>query len=427
MTINFYKSILIRTVKRRSGWVLSGIVFCIFIFTTCTNHEYNKYKGKQELKEVSFKDFAGSATCANCHKVIYNTHLLTEHYSSSAPATAENILGSFEESKNRFVFTDAVYVQMEKIENEFFQTVYKNNQPVIKGKFDIVVGSGRKGQSYLRWAHDTLVQMPITFFTPEEKWTNSPGYPPKKVVFNRVVTSRCMECHSTYMQVTSVPGAEPEQFDKSNIIYGIDCERCHGPAALHVKFQMENPENKEAKFIINISELSRQQNLDLCSLCHGGKMEKTKPSFSFSTGDLLKDYFKKDSLSPDVTNIDVHGNQFGLLNASKCFQLSQMTCITCHDTHQNEQNKIEIFSQRCMQCHSSEHNKICKLKERLGSVVNQNCIDCHMPKQPSHAVAVYLQGAATPTPAMMRTHYIKAYPEETVKVIEYLKKINRIK
>jgi hypothetical protein len=44
-----------------------------------------------------------------------------------------------------------------------------------------------------------------------------------------------------------------------------------------------------------------------------------------------------------------------------------------------------------------------------------------MPKQLSHAVAVYLQGDEVPTSALMRTHYIKIYPDETAKFLEQLK------
>jgi len=58
----------------------------------------------------------------------------------------------------------------------------------------------------------------------------------------------------------------------------------------------------------------------------------------------------------------------------------------------------------------------------IGKAITQNCIDCHMPKQPSHAVAVYLEGADAPTPALMRTHYIKIYPEETEKVLKTIKR-----
>jgi hypothetical protein len=73
-----------------------------------------------------------------------------------------------------------------------------------------------------------------------------------------------------------------------------------------------------------------------------------------------------------------------------------------------------------MTCHG-EGQKQCKLTAQIGPSITANCIDCHMPKQLSHAVAVYLQGADAPTPALMRTHYIKIYPDETQKILTLLK------
>jgi len=61
------------------------------------------------------------------------------------------------------------------------------------------------------------------------------------------------------------------------------------------------------------------------------------------------------------------------------------------------------------------------MTNEIGASITENCIDCHMPKQLSHAVAVYLQGADAPTPALMRTHYIKTYPGETQKMLNLLK------
>ena len=69
-----------------------------------------------------------------------------------------------------------------------------------------------------------------------------------------------------------------------------------------------------------------------------------------------------------------------------------------------------------MNCHSSGHGKICKMDNAKASV-KQNCIDCHMPKEPSRSVAVFLQGHDVPTPALMRTHLIKVYLNETEKAL----------
>lgn len=305
---------------------------------------------------------------------------------------------------------------MEKRDSGFYQVAYNNRREVRKEKFDIVVGSGRKGQSYLSWIGNKLVQLPMTYYTALNQWTNSPGYSPRRPQFNRPITSRCLECHSTYFGKISDTAQRSEAFDRSKIIFGVECEKCHGPAAMHVQFHQKN-KSKEPEFIVNPAKLPRQRQLDLCALCHGGALTKTKPSFTFQAGDTLANYFSLQAAMLNADNIDVHGNQAGLLYLSKCFTTSNLTCTNCHNTHQNEQNKLEVFSQRCMTCHSESHGKICPMTTTLGASVKQNCIDCHMPKQPSHAIAVYLQGDDVPTVASLRTHYIKIYPEETKKFL----------
>jgi len=216
-----------------------------------------------------------------------------------------------------------------------------------------------------------------------------------------------------------------EAFDRNKTIYGIDCEKCHGPAAAHVQFHLKNPESKTAKNIVNPEKLPKQRLLDLCTLCHGGALKKIKPSFTFQAGDTLSNYFSLQMAMLNADNIDVHGNQFGLMALSKCFTMSNLTCISCHNVHENENGKMEIFSQRCVNCHSPQHGKLCKMTGTVGPSITQNCIDCHMPKQLSHAVAVYLQGNDVPTSALLRTHYIKIYPDESKKFLSQLKRSNQ--
>jgi len=193
-----------------------------------------------------------------------------------------------------------------------------------------------------------------------------------------------------------------------------------------VEFQTQHPQEKKGKFIINPVALTRQQSLDMCALCHGGRLKKSQPSFGFTAGDKLADYFLIDTTKKNVDNIDVHGNQFGLMAASKCFINSNtLTCNTCHNSHENEQGKGAVFSQRCMNCHNTQHGNgvVCKMTSQLGNAITTKCVDCHMPQQPSMAIAVMLQGTNLPTPAFMHTHWVKAYPEETKKVLAYLKKL----
>jgi hypothetical protein len=46
-----------------------------------------------------------------------------------------------------------------------------------------------------------------------------------------------------------------------------------------------------------------------------------------------------------------------------------------------------------------------------------------MPLQPSKAIAVRLQGEEQPVAAMIRSHYVSIYPDETKKVLSIFKKI----
>jgi len=374
------------------------------------------------IKNSNGQKFAGSVTCAGCHKNIYDSHLKTAHHLTSQIASKEYIKGSFETGKNTYTYDMGSTVAMEKRNNGFYQVEYNNGTEKKAHRFDIVIGSGTMGQSYLTWAHNQLFQLPITYFSAADEWSNSPGYP-NKIIFNRPITSRCLECHSTFAKTISAPDADPEKFDPAQMIYGVDCEKCHGPSADHVAFQTNHPTIITAKYIINPAKLSRQQNLDLCASCHGGRLKKNRPSFEFMAGDSLSHFFDLDTTAPNPDNIDVHGNQYGLLRASKCFKMSEtLTCNTCHNSHENEKGKTALFSTRCMTCHSEEHGNFCKLSASIGQAIKSNCIDCHMPLKPSKAIAVFLPGGTAPTAALIRSHFINIYPDETKKVMAFIKK-----
>jgi hypothetical protein len=397
----------------RTTLVILILLLGIFFLTQCVSKDRNQ---AYIVQNPNYSDYAGSVTCVKCHKSIYDTHIHTAHYLTFQPATEENILGSFEAGKNSFVFNDHKKVIAQKRSDGYYQVEYDSGFRKTAHRFDIVVGSGVKGQTYLYWDSSRLYQLPLGYFTTAAAWANSPGYP-DRVIFNRVVGSRCLECHATYAKINSPPGISPPEYDPKKMIYGIDCEKCHGPAARHVDFQTRNPKDTRGKFILNPGKLDRLLSLNLCTLCHGGRFIPTQPSFSFQAGDTLSNYFSLVTSKKRATSIDVHGNQYGLLAASKCFRMSQLTCVTCHDVHKNEAGKIALFSQRCQSCHSAGHEITCRMTTTLGNSINNNCIDCHMPKKPSHSITLLLQENEPAVSATIRTHYIKIYPEETRKFI----------
>ena len=364
------------------------------------------------------KRFAGSATCAACHNEIYKTHLQTAHYRDSRPASKEFIKGSFAPGKNKFVYNKWTEVVLEQKNNKFFQAAFLNGIEFQREPFDIVIGSGRKGQTYLFWNDNDLFQLPVSYYTPLDSWCNSPGFPTTYVRFNRPVPAECLQCHATYAKEDETPG-NVNTFDKTQIIYGVDCERCHGPAADHVTFHQQHPGEKKGRYIINTKNMDRQLRLDACALCHSGFRNAVRPVFSFVAGDKL-DEFSTVRYNPDSASIlDVHGNQYGLLTSSKCFKTSlQMDCSSCHNPHVNEFNNKKIFSQRCMTCHNEAAHNSCKLQPEAGLVLSENCIDCHMPVLASEAIQLNVTNADKLVPDPVRTHRVAIYPEKTQEYID---------
>ena len=101
--------------------------------------------------------YAGTASCMNCHKAIYDSFIGTAHFLTSRPAAAQFIKGSFDSGQNHFSYNPFMEVRLEKKENDFFQTVYINGEPSHSEAMDIVVGSGKKGQTYLYWKEKPVV------------------------------------------------------------------------------------------------------------------------------------------------------------------------------------------------------------------------------------------------------------------------------
>ncbi len=400
--------------KRKLIRLAVFLVPLVFIFSQC----FNSKKSEDPRGEA----YAGAESCKSCHKEVFNSYLHTAHFMSSQSSAATNIHGSFKNGENEFVFNPMLKVKMHKTDSGFYQTSYENNKPTQSQRFDITFGAV-KGQTYAYWVANELFQLPISYDEITHKWINSPGYDNSHAAYERAIGVRCLDCHISYIKPAppELPGyyTNNEGFDKSSIVYTIDCERCHGPAAEHVKFQTENPHEKKAKYIVSYKSLTREQKINMCAVCHsGGNNTLYKPLFGFKPGDTLEKFMKikASNTALNFKVIDVHGNQKALLASSKCFMSSNMVCSTCHNTHVQDRGKDIIYAAHCSTCHNKESHNICGLSTKLSpAALTENCISCHMPAFPSRVI---ITGEAR---AMVHTHRITIYSEATKKVLSQLK------
>lgn len=351
----------------------------------------------------------GDSACASCHKEHVETYHLTGHSRTSSVPSASTIHGKFTEGSNVLatINPNLAFV-MEANPKGFFQTAHmrtSETQELSRSeRIDVVVGSGRKGQTYLYWDNDLLFQLPVSYWTELDGWVNSPGYIDGTADFARPIVPRCLECHASSFENRQPP---ENRYATSSLVLGIACEKCHGPGGEHVaRFSSPRPPKLQADFaIVNPARLSRARQLDVCGLCHEGAGTLFTPALSFLPGDELGGHLAFAKLDPKA-RLDVHASQVQLLERSRCFRSSTtLTCITCHDVHTSQRDPT-TFASKCLTCHKIES---CRTFPKLGHAIDSRCIDCHMPLQTTGKIVSRVDGESVRP--KVRNHQIAIYPD----------------
>jgi hypothetical protein len=353
--------------------------------------------------------FVGDEVCGSCHQDKLRTFQLTAHHGTSQLPSVHSIVGKFTPPENTMKTIDpGLSFRMDSRDGSFYETAVSGAPPHTQEHaeaFGLVIGSARKGQTYLYWKEDQLFELPVSYWIELGRWVNSPGYLDGTANFDRPVIPRCVECHATYFEPLT-PAPLANRYDQSNFILGISCERCHGAGQEHVSRHHSpatTPTGPATDAIVNPGKLPRDRQIDVCAQCHGGLGEEIAPAFSFRPGESLDAFIKLQRPAPDA-KVDVHGNQVALLERSRCFQSSgTISCSTCHDEHAPEESAAS-YSSRCLACHQPQK---CGMYKRLGPQIANNCIDCHMPVQKSNLIVSDVNG--TDMRAKVRNHWIKVY------------------
>ncbi|KAA5541768.1 C cytochrome precursor [Roseiconus nitratireducens] len=348
--------------------------------------------------------YVGPQSCQECHPQYYQSFQSTAHYRTTRPCSPETIDGSFVEGQNVLRTKEPnLAFEMLRRDDQFFQRVRFFDWH-FEVPMQIITGSSKMAQTYLYWHGDGLYQHNVTHLTEGDKWINSPGYIDGDAAYARPVPARCLDCHMTYFDYR----APPNHYTPNSIIFGVTCERCHGPGEAHVQFHQQHPEQKDAHEIVLPSELSRQRQLDICGQCHAGSTRLRGEPFQFRPGDELTQYYTPPPEGSDAANSVHTSNQADRMAESECFRQSEMTCTDCHNPHENERGNMRLFSDKCLQCHQTES---CHFTPPGGIDLADNCIDCHMPTRPTEDLR--LRSIAGDVFPSLRDHFVRVDQQAT--------------
>ena len=356
-----------------------GFYFLVtFFIFSCQRGEVSNYK--EYLNHNDTVKYVGMNECKICHLEIYNSFTQTGMGKSLSPAVKIN---SSLANKPNLIY--------DTIKNLFYQPVWINDSlwikefriykkdtvHILEKKVNYIIGSGHHTNSHLFEVNGFLHQMPYTYYTQDSISDLPPGYENgNNTRFTREINMECMTCHNAY----------PSHVEGSNnkfthIPNGIDCERCHGPGEIHVKQKSLGIIIDTSKYIdysiVNPGKLTKDLQFDVCQRCHlqgTAILHKGFDYTDFKPGEHLNEVM--DVYLPKYKNDNsfIMASHVERLKQSKCFNNSEMTCVSCHNPHENIQNiDKQFFDKKCMECHN-----VCNEEENVN-----NCFSCHMPKSSS--------------------------------------------
>jgi tetratricopeptide (TPR) repeat protein len=162
--------------------------------------------------------------------------------------------------------------------------------------------------------------------------------------------------------------------------------------------------------VVHPGQLSRERLIEVCTQCHSNAYKRRTAPLSYRPGQPLEAHFRT---APSKHPEDDHvANQIKYLRQSKCFQKSDLTCVTCHDPHRPP--APAQAQQACLQCHQPAH---CKDRANLPAGVRDRCAACHMPARVWMNVHFHTEQDQYVPPIRRFSHTIAVHPEARQEVL----------
>lgn len=345
-------------------------------------------------------EFAGSASCIDCHEETYRAWSGSHHDLAMQVASKDTVLGDFDDASfthlgvtsrfserngRFFVDTEGPDGQMAEYEIEYTFGVENLQQYLIGfpgGRLQcltIAWDTRPREQGGGRWFH----------LYPDERIP--PGDPLHWTGRYQTWNGMCAECHSTNLQKRYDADADAYVTTWDEI--DVSCETCHGPGKAHVEWAEEAARmgvsaSGQHRLVVDSRAGGFRDHVDVCAPCHS---RRHRVSGDDRAGRPFLDDFMPVTLREGLYHADgqVHEEVYvygSFLQSRMCQRGVQ--CRDCHDPH-----GLQLLAKGnalCVRCHNSVPDP------RFPTLVPKRydtpehhfhptggpgteCVDCHMP------------------------------------------------
>ena len=303
------------------------------------------------ISALAAPEYAGPAACQGCHASQFTTQSVSQHARALRPIAGTDIPERLagqpmrERSGVRFDYARAA--------GGLAVTITKGAERT-EALLEWAFGSGSQAVTPVGRYKGAYFEHRISYYRGPDQAARTIGHSGTPSASaeaalgmrqDAATITRCFTCHATNVR---------EGPELSAMIPGVTCERCHGPGSEHARRPGE-------------ARMKRTAAVALCAECHR---------------------------MPETTDGAIVRFQLAGLSASACFRASgRLTCVSCHNPHQDAGRTAGPYVAVCAGCHTvpARAGAACERNRK------QNCLPCHM-------------GKSTPLPHLTFTdHRIRVY------------------
>ncbi|HEX8163613.1 MAG TPA: multiheme c-type cytochrome [Pyrinomonadaceae bacterium] len=337
-------------------------------------------------RDYSGVGHAGAAACAQCHAKESRAHASTPMAHAAEAGADCGVL----KARAPLSFSNGPYTY--RIAREGGRAFYTvgDGARTISEPLLFCFGQGVAGQTYIFQHDGAFYESRVSYFG-AAKGLDITILHPRAVPasledalgrpMSREAARGCFACHTT-----AAVGGPRQLLERASP--GVSCEACHGPGEAHVA-AMRAKDFGDPK-IFNPAKLDGLElSQEFCGACHQ----------SFDTVMSLAGQGGAGNIRFQPYRIY---NSRGHLTDDR-----RMSCVACHDPHDELQRDAAYYDSKCLACHLSTAKE---LQTRARSapacpVATKQCATCHMPKVDlpemhfkftDHWIRVVRPGEATP-------------------------------
>ncbi len=404
-------------------------------------------------EEVLDGGYVGADTCLKCHPSQHASWHDSYHRTMTQIVHPSTVLGEFDAEPREHL---GVRFQFGSNKDEVWVDVSDTNAPLgspgaipIRKPIVMSTGSHHMQVYWFPWFSDDepsgyLGMLPFAFHRETARWI------PRQSAFLTEPeleagfevgrwNDTCLHCHATASTMGDPTGYEtdPKRLQTRAAEFGITCEACHGPGEKHIRNQ-RSPLSRYQSYlsdggiddIVNPARLPHDRSSQVCGQCHSvfgpkeeeGYREARRSGYNaYRPGDdlnvsrlrvvfdccrppeeyefpLLREalqdpnYIRERFWSDGM--VRVAGREYNGLIDSPCYQRGTLSCLSCHQLHQSEDDlrtrsewaddqlrqKMET-NEACTQCHESlsDENELAAHSHHEARSSGSLCYNCHMP------------------------------------------------